>query len=62
METIFAFLVVVCIPDANQCYRLEPEAPTPYQCQMLREDFLRIELPNQRYHVGECVEIEVDVD
>jgi len=61
-EFVFAFIVLFCIPDANQCYRIEPIADTPAQCEMLREDFLEIKLPNQRYYVGACEEIEVDHD
>lgn len=60
METIFTFLVLICVGDGQQCFRIEPEAPTLYQCEMLREDFLKIEIPNQKYYVGTCEEIDVD--
>jgi len=54
---MFEFLIVLCLTGTNQCMRLEAEAPTMAQCEVLRKDAIA---KTKDAYIGECVEIDVD--
>ena len=56
---IYTFLILICLPDAPQCFRLEAYAESMHQCIELRKSVIK-RFKGIDFKVDECVEEDVD--
>lgn len=56
---LYTFILVLCMPDSPQCFRMEPYAESMSQCIELRKSVIE-RFKGLDFKVEECTEEDVD--